>query len=148
MRPSLVSREPVKSVMERTARPAPSSSRDVPPVETISTPSSSSPRAKSTIPVLSETDSSARRIRTSPGWVTRGNLSVDEDPPRVRGVPSDTPRGQHPDRLRQQRVLHRLQRATDLRRVRRVRQVDGALEDDRPGVHALVDEVDGDPEHL
>ena len=39
----------------------------MPPVETISTPSSLSPRAKSTIPALSETDSSARFTRTSPG---------------------------------------------------------------------------------
>ncbi len=39
----------------------------VPPVETISTPSSSRPRANSTIPSFSDTDSSARRTRTSPG---------------------------------------------------------------------------------
>src|SRR3954452_25034848 len=50
--------------------PAPSSSRAVPPVETISTPRSASPRANSTRPRLSETVSSARRTRTSPGWVT------------------------------------------------------------------------------
>src|SRR4051794_34019925 len=50
--------------------PAPSSSRAVPPVETISTPRSASPRANSTRPRLSETVRSARRTRTSPGWVT------------------------------------------------------------------------------
>src|SRR5690349_8513434 len=50
--------------------PAPCNSRAVPPVETISTPRSASPRANSTRPRLSETVSSARRTRTSPGWVT------------------------------------------------------------------------------
>ena len=54
--------------LEAGARRAP---RAVPPVETSSTPSSARPRAKSTIPRLSETDSSARRIRTAPGSVER-----------------------------------------------------------------------------
>ena len=57
----------MKSSISREEMPAPASSRAVPPVETISTPSSPSPRAKSTIPAFSETDSSALRRRTSPG---------------------------------------------------------------------------------
>ena len=47
--------------------PSSRSSLAVPPVDTISTPSSDSPRAKSTRPRLSDTDSSARRTFTSPG---------------------------------------------------------------------------------
>ena len=66
-RPSMISGKPVKSSIARTSRPAPWSSRAVPPVETSSTPSSARPRAKSTTPVLSETDTSARRMRTAPG---------------------------------------------------------------------------------
>ena len=69
-RPSMISGKPVKSAIERTAMPASASAPAVPPVETISTPSSASPRAKSTRPVLSETDSSARRTWTSPGAVS------------------------------------------------------------------------------
>ena len=48
----------------------------VPPVETSSTPSSARPRAKSTTPRLSETESSARRTRTAPGCVAWA--AVDE----------------------------------------------------------------------
>src|SRR5690606_5710992 len=43
--------------------PASASRRAVPPVERSATPAACSPRAKSTMPVLSETLSSARRIR-------------------------------------------------------------------------------------
>ena len=62
--------------MLRTSSPAATSSRAVPPVEINSTPSSTRPRAKSTIPVLSETDSSARATRTSPGAVGSGGASA------------------------------------------------------------------------
>ena len=48
------------------------------PVETTSTPSSARPRAKSTIPRLSETDSSARRMRTAPGSVSGSRAPVEE----------------------------------------------------------------------
>src|SRR4051812_16958107 len=65
----MISGKPVKSSMARTLRPASVSAVAVPPVDTISTPSSLSPRAKSTIPRLSETDSSARWMRTVPGAV-------------------------------------------------------------------------------
>ena len=64
--------------MARTATPAPSSSCAVPPVETSSTPSSARPGAKSTMPRLSETDSSARRIRTAPGSVSGSRAPVEE----------------------------------------------------------------------
>src|SRR5687767_13554575 len=52
--------------------PASASSRAVPPVETISTPSCARPRAKSTSPRLSDTDRSARRTCTSPACTTPG----------------------------------------------------------------------------
>ena len=66
-RPPMISGKPVKSPIDLTGTPASLSSRAVPPVETISTPSSVRPRAKSTIPRLSETDNSARATCTSPG---------------------------------------------------------------------------------
>jgi hypothetical protein len=56
--------------MLRTATPPPISASAVPPVDTTSTPSSVRPAAKSTMPRLSETDSSARLIRTAPGSVS------------------------------------------------------------------------------
>src|SRR3954447_10855095 len=65
----MISGKPVKSSMARTSMPASVSALAVPPVETISTPSSASPRAKSTMPRLSETDSSARWMRTAPGAI-------------------------------------------------------------------------------
>ena len=73
----MISGKPVKSSIARTARPASWSSRAVPPVETSSTPSSARPRAKSTTPVLSDTESRARRTWTAPGCVGVGAL-VDE----------------------------------------------------------------------
>src|SRR3954454_2419621 len=66
----MISGKPVKSSIAQTSRPASRSAVAVPPVEISSMPSSDRPRAKSTMPRLSETDSSARRIRTSPGWMT------------------------------------------------------------------------------
>ena len=65
----MISGKPVKDSMLRTLRPASRSVVAVPPVETSSTSSSASPRANSTMAVLSETDRTARRIRTSPGCV-------------------------------------------------------------------------------
>src|SRR3954469_7163788 len=140
--------------MARTVSPAAVSSLAVPPVETISIPSSARPRAKSTIPVLSETDSSARWIRTSPGCVTAagpssgGTIASDDDAARVGGVERHRTAGDQPDRLGEQLVLDRLQRRVDGVRVGRVRQLDRALEDDRPAVDPLVDEVDRHAEDL
>src|SRR4051812_23896462 len=65
----MISGKPVKSSIARTPSPASWSSRAVPPVETSSTSSSARPRAKSTMPRLSDTDSSARRMRTAPAPV-------------------------------------------------------------------------------
>ena len=45
-------------------------------------------------------------------------------------------------------MLERAQRVAHLAGVGRRRQVERALEDDRAGVDALVDEVDGHAEHL
>src|SRR3954452_490885 len=84
-RPSMISGKPVKSSIARTARPASLSAVAVPPVETISTPSSASPRAKSTIPRLSETDSSARWMRTAPGAVGASGEVSEAMAPMVFG---------------------------------------------------------------
>src|SRR5215210_855164 len=93
-RPSMISGKPVKSSTLRTSTPAPDSSRSVPPVETTSTPSSARPRAKSTIPRLSETDNSARRTRTAPGWVSDGSGPVEVGsamPARIDTLPAGKP---------------------------------------------------------
>src|SRR5437763_12337856 len=63
----MISGKLVRSLIDRTGIPASSRVPAVPPVETISMPRSANPRANSTIPVLSDTDSSARATRTSPG---------------------------------------------------------------------------------
>ena len=62
--------KPVKSSIARTVRPAAASACAVPPVETSSMSSAARPLANSTMPVLSDTESTARRMRTSPGCVT------------------------------------------------------------------------------
>jgi hypothetical protein len=76
----MISGKPVKLSIVRTSRPADSSSAAVPPVETSSTPSADRPRAKSTTPRLSETDSSARRICTAAGAVSACALSLSGSP--------------------------------------------------------------------
>ena len=128
----------------------------MPPVETSSTPRSTSPRAKSAIPVLSETDSTARAIRTSPGWVTpslhRRGRYVTAPPATRRGCPGSSvtaPRAISDDRLAQQVVLERAQRVAHGSAASvGAGQLDRPLGDDPARVDALVDEVDGDTEHL
>ena len=90
--------------------PSDPSSLAVPPVETISTPSSASPRAKSTIPRLSDTDSSARRTFTSPGATGSVpplvSLAIfDPQQTGVSGVGTDPALGDQPDGTWQQPVL-------------------------------------------
>src|SRR5690606_33373209 len=63
-RPSIISGNPVTSLTSRTCRPASRIALAVPPVDNSSTPRLASARASSTSPVLSETESSARRIFT------------------------------------------------------------------------------------
>src|SRR3954468_1397151 len=125
--------------------PARSSSRAVPPVDTISTPRSASPRANSTSPRLSDTVRRARRTRTSPGWVTStGPWSVvaigasldDHGTGRVRVEPDPAGRDQVHG-TRQQPVLDLVDAFLDRGDVARIRKdVEGLLQDDRPGVHA------------
>src|SRR5512133_3007591 len=129
----------------------------VPPVETISTSSAARPRAKSTTPVLSETESSARRTRTSspagaapsvPADGTTGSAIrrllrlVDAHETRILGIRADGAGRDQADRLGQQLMLDLVNRALQLRAVARVWHLDCALQDDRARVDALVDEVD------
>ena len=65
-RPSSISGKPVSSATSFTGSPSARSAAAVPPVEISSTPISCSARANATRPVLSETESSARRIFCSP----------------------------------------------------------------------------------
>src|SRR3954470_21550105 len=134
--------------------PASPSSRAVPPVETISAPSSWRPRAKSTSPRLSDTVRSARRTFTSPGWITCMGLdSVASDissllhqpPARIVWIDPHRPAREEPDRAREQLVLDRVDGFLDRFRVRRIRKLESLLQDDRPAVHALVDEVHRHP---
>src|SRR5688500_1874109 len=114
----MISGKPVKSEIERTSMPASWSSCAVPPVETTSMPRSVRPRANSTMPRLSETDSSARPTRTSPGRAKCELTAVSATGPRLSGDPHATgvgrvqaqcAAGEEADRLRQQLVLQRAQ---------------------------------------
>src|SRR4051794_13015122 len=121
----------------------------VPPVEMISTPSSVSPRAKSTTPRLSDTVISARWMRTCPGAVVSTSWAVltsliDDHPTRVGGIDRDLPLRDQADRPRQQFVLNLVNLLLDGGDVPRIRKLERALEDDRPAVDALVDEMHGD----
>src|SRR5688572_8848040 len=60
-RPSMISGKPVTAETSVTARPALPIARAVPPVEISSKPSAASSRASSTMPVLSDAESNARR---------------------------------------------------------------------------------------
>src|SRR5690606_20630054 len=72
-RPSIISGKPVASLTSLTGSPASRIARAVPPVDSSSMPRADSARARSTRPVLSETDSSARRTgRRSAVIVARG----------------------------------------------------------------------------
>ena len=64
-RPSIISGNPVRSLTSSTSRPASLKVLRVPPVETSSMPWPASARAKSTTPVLSETEMRARDTRRS-----------------------------------------------------------------------------------
>src|SRR5215210_647288 len=146
----MISGKPVKPSIDRTVSPASRSCAAVPPVETSSTPRAARPRANSTTPVLSDTDSSARRIRTSPGCVTSDPPSgrddsgsrLHPDVPRIARIEPHRAAGDPADGGAEQLVLVGAQRRLDLRRVARVRKIDGALGDDRPRVDPRVDEVD------
>src|SRR5512139_192398 len=64
-RPSMISGKPVTDDTSRTGMPAAASAFAVPPVEISSTPRAANARARSVSPVLSETESSARRTGRS-----------------------------------------------------------------------------------
>src|SRR5579875_2843432 len=171
----MISGKPVRSSIARTAMPASASVAAVPPVETISIPSSASPRANSTIPVLSETDSRARAICGPPGGtpapsvpadvavsaspltvsvgsllasIPAATLPADPHAPRVGGVELDRPLRNLHHRLDEQLVLDRVQALEHLLGALCVGQLDRPLEDDRAGVHTRIDGVNGDAEHL
>src|SRR3954464_11840065 len=99
-RPSMISGKPVKSSIERTSSPDSRSATAVPPVEMSSMPRPARPRAKSTMPRLSETDSSARRTRTSPGAVTSLSATLDEPGSAMRARIRQHPAGPRFGRLR------------------------------------------------
>ena len=121
-------------------------------------PRSARPRANSTIPVLSDTDSSARCTRTSLGEIGANRCSAPcvMRPDSIarcglgaapEGRPDRSARDQS-DRFGQQLVLDRMQALEHVVGVARIRQLHGPLQDHRAGVHAVVDEVHRDPEHL
>src|SRR3954447_10306633 len=109
-RPSSISGKPVRSSIARVSIPASARCLAVPPVDTISTPSCTRQRAKSAMPVLSETVTSARLTRTSPGAVTSTSEMactslIDDHPTRTRGIDRDLPPGYETYGFRQQLVL-------------------------------------------
>src|SRR3954452_15288588 len=147
-RPSSISGNPVKSSIARTSSPASARCFAVPPVETISTPSSARQRANSATAVLSDTVIRARFTRTSPRAVTSTSDTVstsliDDHPTWIRGVHTHLPPGYESYSSWQQLVLDLLDLLLHDGDVPRIRKLECPLEDDRPAVDALVDEVDG-----
>src|SRR5690349_22921730 len=112
-RPSRISGKPVYSSIARMSIPWSRSSRAVPPVDTISTPRSASPRAKSTSPRLSDTVSRARLTCTSPGWVTAAlpplvvamRFLLEEHAPSAGRIELRTPAGEQAYGLGQEAML-------------------------------------------
>ena len=84
------------------------------------------------------------RTRTTTG----ARLLVDHHAPGVAGVAAQAPRRHQRDGARQKLVLDRAQARADRGRIACVGQLDRALEHDRPGVHARVDEVHRHTEDL
>src|SRR5918992_5742756 len=129
------------------ATPSSESSRAVPPVDTISTPSSASPRANSTSPRLSETESRARRTLTSPMATGPTPLAVvfilDPRDAWIVGVEGDAPSRDQAHGTRQQAMLDLVHPALHFIHRRRIGELERLLEDDRPAVHPLVHEVHG-----
>ena len=123
-------------------------------------PSSASPRANSTTPVLSDTDSSARRTRTSPGWVIASIEPLKIPGDDIYGLPpTRTRRGCDGSGRTVPLAISRTAPVNSSCSIGRsasrtsagldgLRQLDRLLEDDRPGVDPLVHEVDGDAEDL
>src|SRR5450755_2486523 len=161
----MISGNPVSSEIDRTETPASASSRAVPPVEMISIPSSTRPRANSTMPVLSDTDSSARATCRPSGagsnspavWtvcsifdydctvpsrrVNRdrvGLLPGDQNAPGIQGIEADRAPADQPHRLREQLVFDRPQMLEHVARIKCLGQLDRALEDHRTAVDSLV----------
>src|SRR5829696_1298317 len=111
----------------------------------ISTSSSARPEAKSTRPRLSDTLSSARRTRTSPGAVTsvprRSIDIVHQHHSWVGGVATHVARGYQCHRAGQQPVLDLMYTLLDLGDGGRIRKLQRLLKDDWPTVDSVVDEV-------
>src|SRR6476646_11247879 len=149
-RPPMISSEPGNSETSVPSSPASRSAVAVPPVERISTPSAVSPLAKSTTPVLSETEISARRTRNCPSprlscWVSVAGSVIDRDLARVAGVDPNPALRDHADRLRIQLVLDGVDGGLQHPAFAADRHRHPPLQDHRPGVDPLIDEMDGDP---
>src|SRR5437588_4453322 len=139
--------------MARDSMPAVARNLAVPPVDTISTPSSCRPRAKSTTPRLSETVIRARWTRTSPGATVSNAAAVrtsviDYHPARIRRVDPDLALRDQAHGAGQQVVLDLVDLPLDGVDVPRIGKLERTLEDDRAAVDALVDEVHGHPGDL
>src|SRR5919107_5054239 len=121
--------------------PPPASSAAVPPVETFPTPRPASPRAKSTSPRLSETLSSARRIRTSPAALTfvlpDSIAIVDQHRSRIRRIRTHAPGRYQAHGTRQKPVLDAVHSLLDLGDPRRIRKLERLLKDDRAAVDSF-----------
>src|SRR4051794_21189167 len=152
-RPSSISGNPVRSSIGRVSMPASARCLAVPPVDTISTPSWRRQRAKSAMPVLSDTVIRARLTRTSPGAVTCTSETVstsviDNHPTRIRGIDRDFPPGYETYSSWQQLVLDLVDPLLHNGDLPRIRKLESLLKDDRAAVDALVDEMHGNSGNL
>src|SRR5437868_7172789 len=110
----------------------------------------------SSTPRLSDTESSARRIRTSPASMISVEVDsvasdissfLDQDPARILWVDPYRTAREEPDRTWKQLVLDRVNGLLDRLKLRRIRKLERLLQDDRPAVHPLVHEVDRHAHH-
>src|SRR5690606_17428695 len=92
-RPSMISGNPVTSDTSRTASPASRIAFAVPPVDSSSTLRAASARASSTSPVLSETDSSARRTGSWSAVMGSAQAVVAQLPAQGGAVDAEHGRG-------------------------------------------------------
>src|SRR5947209_20523296 len=74
-------------------------------------------------------------------------LHVDDNPPGIAGIEADPAGRDEPHGLGQERVLETTQALENVLGLPRIGKLDCPLQDDRAGIDALVDEVDGDPEY-
>ncbi len=142
-RPSSISGKPVTAATSVTGRPASRSARAVPPVDTSSKPARARPAANAASPVLSETDSSARRGAGT--WSSARSRSTRTC--RPSGPTASAPASMSATARGSRRCSTARIRAWSRLRVVAGQDRDRLLGHDRAAVERGIDEVDGAAGH-